>query len=108
MKNIRPVRENAPKYTAKKQDFPNKIFPVMEDTSIIIQRSSSWGAKTKFPSKKKSSEELRMIYNFIFINKYTIKSFYLIYKLEEVFDTIIKPGYNVYFIANVSNGYLVV
>lgn len=49
-----------------------------------------------------------MVHNFIPINNYTIKSFYSMHRLEKVLNIIIKPGYDVYFIADASNGYWVV
>lgn len=39
------------------------------------------------------------------MNKYTIKSSYPVHRLEEVLDTIIKPGYDCYFSSDAANGY---
>lgn len=46
-----------------------------------------------------------MVYNIIPVNNYTIKSSYLMYKLEKVLDMIINLSYNVYFIIDISNSY---
>lgn len=77
----------------------------MDNAGILTQKSSPWKARTNFPLKKKGSKELKVVHNFIPINKYTIKLSYQIYRLEEILNIIIKPGYDVYFIADVSNGY---
>ena len=108
IKYARPIRGKAPKYTAKKRDFANKIFSAMEDAGIITQKCSPYGAKTRFLPMKKGSEELKVRYKFIPINNYTTKSFYPMHRLKKVLDIIIKLGYNVYFIADASNGYWVV
>lgn len=108
IKDVKLFKKKIFKYITKDRDFVNKIFPAIKDASIIIQKSSSWGARIKFLPKKKRSQKLRVIHNFIFINKYTIKSLYPIYRFEEVLDTIIKPSYDVYFIAKTSNSYWVV
>ena len=46
-----------------------------------------------------------MVYNFILVNRWTIKPGYPMYRLEEVLDTLIKPKYGVYFCTDASNGY---
>ena len=93
------------RYSTKERDFANTNFPAMEDTGIIVRRSSPWGARTNFPPKKKGLEDLMVVHNFIPVNKYTIKSSYPVYRLEEVLDTIVKPGYNFYFSSDAANGY---
>lgn len=49
-----------------------------------------------------------MVHNFIPINKYIIKSSYLIHRFKKILNTIIKLSYNDYFIADVSNSYCVI
>lgn len=40
IKNARPVREKASKYSIKEKDFANMIFLAMKEASIITQKSS--------------------------------------------------------------------
>ena len=103
--NAKPVKGTLPRYTQQEREFANRIFPELEDAGIIVRRSSPWGARTKFPPKKKGSPLMRVVHNFIPINKYTIKSAYPMHHLEEVVDTLIKPNYKVYFSSDASNGY---
>lgn len=60
----RPVMGKVPKYTTAEHAFASEIFPQMKDAGIITRRSSPWGARTKFPPKKKGSSELRVVHNF--------------------------------------------
>ena len=103
--NARPVAGSLPKYTAAEREFANKIFPELEDAGIIVRRSSPWGARTKFPPKKKGSTLLRVVHNFIPVNHYTIKSGYPMHHLEEVVNTLITPRFGVYFMSDASNSY---
>ena len=48
---------------------------------------------------------MRVVHNFIPINKFTIKSAYPMHHLEEVVDTLIKPKYTTFFTSDASNGY---
>ena len=66
--NAKPVAGSLPKYTAIEREFVNRIFPELEDAGIIVRRSSPWGARTKFPPKKKGSTLLRVVHNFILVN----------------------------------------
>jgi len=103
--NAKPVKGTLPKYTAQEREFANTIFPAMEDAGIIVRRSSAWGARTKFPPKKKGSTQLRVVHNFIPVNSHTIKSQYPVHRLEEVVDILIKPEFTVYFTSDAANSY---
>ena len=103
--NSRPIKGTLPKYTAEEREFSNKIFPEMEDTGIVYRRSSPWGARTKFPPKKKGSPLKRVVHNFKPVNTRTIKSGYPIYSLKEVVNTLLKPKWTIYFYSDTSNGY---
>ena len=103
--DAKPVKGTLPKYTAQEREFANRIFPELEDAGIIVRRSSPWGARSKFPPKKKGSPILRVVHNFIPINRYTIKSAYPMHRLEEVLDTLIKDRFRAYFTSDASNGY---
>lgn len=101
--DARPVKGTLPKYTAQERDFVNTIFPAMEDAGIIVRRSSPWGARTKFPPKKKGSTQLRVVHNFIPVSNHTIISQYPVYRLEEVVDILIKPEFTVFFTSDAAN-----
>ena len=60
--------------------------------------------KINFRSKKKSNN-LKIMHNFILINKFIIKSIYSIYKIDEIINIIIKSKYEIYFYTNVFNEY---
>ena len=61
----------------------------MEEVGIIIRGMSKWGARTKFPSKKKGSNQFRIVHNFIPINKVTIKPQYPSHRIDEVLETVV-------------------
>ncbi len=46
-----------------------------------------------------------MIYNFIPVNKYTIKSQYLIYRIDKITDTLIESKFKAFFYIDALNGY---
>ncbi len=95
-----------PKYTTAEHAFANEIFPQMEDAGIITRRSSPWGAQTKVPPKKKGSPELRVVHNFIPVNRYTIKSQYPVHSLEETLNTGNTAWiWGFYFMSDAANGY---
>jgi len=103
--NARPVKGRLPKYTAQEREFANTIFPKLEEAGVIVRRSSEWGAPTKFPPKKKGSGLLRVVHQFIPINKYTIKSAYPMHRMEEVIEILMKEKFSVYFSTDASHGY---
>ncbi len=72
---------------------------------IIIRRSSPQGYRTKFPLKKKGSPLLRVVYNFILVNTFTIKLGYPTYHLKEVVNTLIKVKFYYFFSTNAVNRY---
>ncbi|SLM39126.1 hypothetical protein LPUS_09585 [Lasallia pustulata] len=104
----KPVRSKLPRYTPREREFSNRIFPELEEAGIVARMSSNWAARTKFPPKKKGSDQLRVVHNFIPVNKCTIKSEYPMHRLEEVLDILIKPRFSCYFSTDVSNSYWVV
>jgi hypothetical protein len=77
----------------------------MEEAGIIVRGNSDWDAKTKFPPKKKGSDQLRVVHNFIPLNNYTIKPQYPMHLIDEVLENIIQPRYTTWFSADASNGY---
>ena len=103
--NAKPVKGTLPKYTKEEREFANLIFPELEDAGIIVRRSSPWGARTKFPPKKKGSKLMRVVHNFMPVNSWTIKSAYPMHHLEEVTTTLIRPNMRVFFCSDAANGY---
>ena len=103
--NAKFVKSTLSKYTVEKREFVNRSFSELKDTEIITRRNSSWDVKIKFSSKKKSSSLLRIIHNFISINRFTRKSAYSIYHLEKVINILVISDYDVYFISNAFNSY---
>src|SRR5947199_8590065 len=85
---IKPVKSKVPRYTLKEREFTAKIFSEMEEAGIIIQSMSEWEAKTKFPPKKKGSDQFQVVHNFIPINKVTIKLQYTTHHIDEVLETV--------------------
>ena len=77
----------------------------MVEARILMWMSSQWGACIKFPSKKKGSAELRVVYNYIPVNQWSYPSAYLIHSMDEVLDLIIKSQYKVYFTGDASWSY---
>ena len=103
--NAKPVKGTLSRYTVEEREFANRIFSELKDAEIIVRRSSSWGARTKFPLKKKGSPLKRVVYNFMSVNEHTIKFAYPVHRLKKVVDTLITSGFGVYFISDASNSY---
>ncbi len=103
--NIKLVKSTLLRYTAEEREFTNYIFPKLKDARIIIRRSSPQGHRTKFPLKKKGSPLLRVVYNFILVNTFTIKLGYPTYHLKEVVNTLIKVKFYYFFSTNAVNRY---
>lgn len=77
----------------------------MEEAGIIIRASSDWRCQSRFSPKKKGSEELRIVHNYIPLNCQTIKPQYPMHRIEEVINTIIRPKHRCHLITDTSNGY---
>ena len=91
--HAKPVYQTIKRCTPKERAFAAKIFPEMESAGIITRAASDWGARSQFPPKKKDLEDLRVVHNFIPVNKYTIKPQYPMHRIDEVIDTLIKPKF---------------
>jgi hypothetical protein len=100
--NAKSMKERILRYTSKKRKFANEIFSQMKKADIIIRMSSDWDARTKFSSKKKESDQLRVIHNYIFLNDCTIKMQYSIHRIKEVIDILMKFKFKAFFFTNVS------
>ena len=51
---------------------------------------------------------MRVVHNFIPVNRYTVKSSYPVHNLEQTLDIIIQPGFDVYFNSDAANGYWII
>ena len=103
--NAVPIVRKPKRYTVREKEFAAEIFPQMAEAEILIRGSSPWGAITKFPPKKKGSEQMRVVHDFIPVNSFTIKPVYPMHNIEEVLNTLIKPAFKVFFSADATNGY---
>ena len=103
--NACPSYSKIPRYTKKKRQFCNRIFPKIEKAGIIIRASSNWGCQSRFFLKKKKLEEFWIVHNYILLNSQTIKPQYPMHCIKEVIDTIIRPKHRCYFISDALNGY---
>ena len=103
--NARLIYSKIPQYNCKKRQFAAKIFSKMEKTRIITKATSNWEACSKFPPKKKGSDNLHMVHNFIPVNNMTQKLQYPMHQMEEVIEIVIKPKFKVFFGADAANRY---
>ncbi len=103
--NARPSYSKIPRYTEKERQFCDRIFPKIEEAGIITRASSDWRCRSQFLPKKKGSEELHVVHNYIPLNSQTIKPQYPMHRIEKVIDTIIRPNHRCYFITDASHGY---
>ena len=60
--------------------------------------------KVNFRLKKKF-DDLKIMHNFILMNKFIIKLIYSMHKIDEIINIIIKSKYEVYFCTNIFNEY---
>jgi hypothetical protein len=77
----------------------------MEKAGIIIRGASKWGAAILFLPKKKGSEELRVVNNFIPLNMYIRKPAYPTYLIEEVTNILNQADLGYYINADMLSSY---
>ncbi len=97
---FKSVKKKISKYTLKKREFANQIFSQMKEIDIITRMNSDWEARTKFSSKKKKSDQLRMVHNYISLNNCTIKMQYSVHKIKEMIDILMKLKFKAFFFTN--------
>ncbi|KAJ6125848.1 Ribonuclease H-like protein [Penicillium samsonianum] len=102
--DAKPVKAKMKRYTQYEREFAAKAFPDMEDAGILYRMASQWGAQTRFISKK-NPKDLRIVHNFIPINKWSIGSSYPVHNFDEVVDVVLKSKFSTYFTADASCGY---
>ena len=97
----KPYRARIPLYTEEEIAFCRRLLPKMEEAGLIFRCDTEWGARTKFPLKPRADtlpkeNRLRMVHNFIPLNRVTEKSQYLCPRLEQIVYTILKKGKKVF------------
>jgi hypothetical protein len=102
-----PIKSKIPLYTEEERAFCNKLLPKMEQAGLIFRCDSEWGARTKFP-RKPHSPELRMVHNYISLNRCSRKSQYPTPRIEQIVQTIYKAGRKVFFCTDAANSYWVI
>jgi hypothetical protein len=103
--NARPVKSKIPLYTEKERAFCNTLLPQMEQAGLIFRCDSEWGARTKFPPKPNAPDQLRMVHNYIPLNRCSRKSQYPTPRIEQIVQTIMKAGKKVFFCTDAANSY---
>ena len=63
------------------------------------------GAPTRLFPDKKDLQDLKVVYDFLPSNKYTIKPGWPIHCIKDVVDTVIKPQFHTYSMSDAANGY---
>ena len=82
----------------------------MEQAGLIFRCDSDWGARTKFSLKPRAEtlpkeSRLRMVHNFIPLNRVTEKSPYPCPRIEQIVYTIVKTGKQFFFATDAANSY---
>ena len=92
--SAQPERVKTPLYTEAKSRFANKLMPQMEQAGLILRSERIWVARTKFlpkPNRPAYQEgNLRMVHNFIPLNRYTQKSQYPCPRIDQIVHNVIK------------------
>jgi hypothetical protein len=99
-----PVKSKIPLYIEEERAFCNKLLPKMEEAGLIYRCDSEWGARTKFP-RKPNSPELRIVHNYIPLNRCSRKSQYPTPRIEQIVQTIYKAGKSIFFCTDATNSY---
>jgi hypothetical protein len=97
---FKSMKSKISKYTSKKREFANQIFSQMKEAKIITRMNSDWKARTKFSSKKKESNQLRMIHNYISLNDCIVKMQYSVHRIKKVIDILMKFKFKIFFSTN--------
>jgi hypothetical protein len=103
--NAKPVKFKIPLYTEKEREFCNKLLPQMEQAGLIYRCDSEWGSRTKFPPKPNAPDQLRMVHNYIPLNRCSRKSQYPTPRIEQIVQTVLKAGKKVFFCTDAANSY---
>ena len=106
----KPTRARIPLYTEEEITFSQKLLPKMEEAGLIFRCDSAWGARTKFVLKPNAEDRapgdrLRMVQNFIPLNRVTEKSRYPCPRIEQIIHTVLKKGKKFFFTSDAANSY---
>jgi hypothetical protein len=103
--NAHPVKSKIPLYTQKEREFCNMLLPQMEQAGLIYRCDSEWVARTKFPPKLNAPDQLRIIHNYIPLNRCSRKSQYPTPRIEQIVQTIMTAEKKVFFCTDAANSY---
>jgi len=108
--DAKPYRARIPLYTEEEIAFCRKLLRKMEEAGLIFRCDTEWGARTKFPLKPRADtlpkdNRLRMVHNFIPLNRVTEKSQYPCPRLEQIVYTVLKKGKRFFFTTDAANSY---
>ena len=106
----KPHRARIPLYTEEEITFCKRLIPKMEQAGLIYRCDSEWGARTKFPLKPRAEtlpkdNRLRMVHNFIPLNRVTEKSQYPCPQIEQIVYTVLKKGKSFFYTTDAANSY---
>ena len=106
----KPYRARISLYTEEEINFCKRLLPKMEEAGLIFRCDSDWGARTKFPLKPRvdtlpKDARLRMVHNFIPLNRVTEKSRYPCPRIEQIVYTVVKTGKRFFFTTDAANSY---
>ena len=104
-----PARAKTPLYTEAELRFANKLIPKMEQSGLILRCDSIWVARTKFPPKpnRPANQEgnLRMVHNYIPLNKFTMKSQYPCPRIDQIVHNVLKRNKRCFFYTDATDSY---
>ena len=104
-----PERSTTPLYSEAELRFANKLIPRMGQAGLIPRCDSIWVARTKFPPKpnKPAYQEgnLRMVHNYIPLNRYTMKSQYPCPRIDQIVHTVLKRNKRCFFYTDTADSY---
>ena len=104
-----PSKSKIPLYTEAELRFVNKIIPAMEERGLILRCDSTWVARTKFPPKPnrpgRQEDNLRMVHNYIPLNRHTLKSQYPCANIEQIVHTVLKNDKKCFFYTDATDSY---
>ena len=108
-KDATPSKSKIPLYTEAELRFVNKLIPAMEEKGLILRCDSTWVARTKFPPKPnrpgRQEDNLRMVHNYIPLNRYTLKSQYPCANIEQIVHTVLKNDKKCFFYTDATDSY---
>jgi len=110
MPGAMPHRTRIPLYTEEEIAVCQRLIPKMEEAGLIFRCDSEWGARTKFPLKPGADTlpkdaRLRMVHNFIPLNRVTEKSRYPCPRIEQIIYTVLKKEKCFFFTSDAANSF---